>query len=86
MNPETRTMLRVTNTPDFTPAPFTIFGWQVDDIDSTVAALAAKSVSFQRYEFLKQNKLGIWDAPSGARIAWFHDPDGNTLSLSQHPE
>jgi len=82
----TRTMLRVTNTPDFTPAPFTIFGWQVDDIDSTVAALAAKSVSFQRYEFLKQNKLGIWDAPSGARIAWFHDPDGNTLSLSQHPE
>src|SRR5476651_575714 len=78
-----RTMLRVTNTPEFTPAPFTIFGWQVDDIDATVAA---KGVPFQRYDFLKQNKLGIWTAPSGARIAWFHDPDGNTLSLSQHPE
>jgi catechol 2,3-dioxygenase-like lactoylglutathione lyase family enzyme len=81
-----RTMLRVTNTPEFIPAPFTIFGWQVDDIDTTVAALAAKGVAFQRYDFLKQNKLGIWTAPSGARIAWFHDPDGNTLSLSQHPE
>jgi predicted enzyme related to lactoylglutathione lyase len=82
----TRTMLRVTNTPDFTPAPFTIFGWQVDDIDATVAALAAKGVAFQRYDFLKQNKLGVWNAPSGTRIAWFHDPDGNTLSLSQHSE
>jgi len=82
----TRTMLRVTNTPEFTPAPFTIFGWQVDDIDPTVAALTAKGVPFQRYGFLEQDSLGIWSAPGGTRIAWFQDPDGNTLSVSQHPE
>jgi catechol 2,3-dioxygenase-like lactoylglutathione lyase family enzyme len=81
-----RTMLRITNAPDFTPAPFTIFGWQVDDIDSIVTELTAKSVAFQRYGFLEQDKLGIWDAPGGTRIAWFKDPDGNTLSLSQHSE
>jgi predicted enzyme related to lactoylglutathione lyase len=81
-----RTMLRITNTPNFAPAPFTIFGWQVDDIDSSVAALAAKGVPFQRYDFLEHNKAGIWTAPGGTRIAWFKDPDGNTLSLSQHPE
>jgi catechol 2,3-dioxygenase-like lactoylglutathione lyase family enzyme len=81
-----RTMLRVTNTPDFTPAIFTILGWQVDDIETTVAALTAKGVAFQRYDFLEQDSLGIWTAPGGTRVAWFHDPDGNTLSLSQHPE
>jgi catechol 2,3-dioxygenase-like lactoylglutathione lyase family enzyme len=81
-----RTMLRITNAPDFTPAPFTIFGWQVENIDATVAELAAKGIEFQHYDFLQQNKLGIWDAPGGTRIAWFTDPDGNTLSLSQHPE
>jgi predicted enzyme related to lactoylglutathione lyase len=82
----TRTMLRVANTPNFTLAPYTIFGWQVDDIDTAVAALTAKGVAFERYGFLEQDALGIWSAPGGARIAWFHDPDGNTLSLSQHPE
>jgi len=82
----TRTMLRVTNTPEFAPAPFTIFGWQVDDIDSTVAALTAKGVVFQRYGFFEQDNLGIWSAPGGTKVAWFHDPDGNTLSLSQHSE
>jgi catechol 2,3-dioxygenase-like lactoylglutathione lyase family enzyme len=82
----TRTMLRVTNTPEFAPAPFTIFGWQVDDIDSIVAALTAKGVVFQRYGFFEQDNLGIWSAPGGTKVAWFHDPDGNTLSLSQHSE
>jgi len=81
-----RSMLRITPVPNFAPAPYTIFGWQVDDIDSTVAALTTKGVAFQRYNFLEHNKAGIWTAPGGTRIAWFHDPDGNTLSLSQHPE
>jgi len=81
----TQTMLRVTNAPDFTPAPFTIFGWQVEDIVASVTALTAKGIGFQRYGFLQQDQNAIWHSPGGAHIAWFKDPDGNTLSLSQHP-
>ena len=78
------TMLRIANVGEFTPAPFTILGWQVADIEAAVAALAAKGVAFSRYPFLQQSDAGIWTAPDGARVAWFLDPDGNTLSLSQH--
>jgi catechol 2,3-dioxygenase-like lactoylglutathione lyase family enzyme len=78
-------MLRVTIAPEFTPQPFTIFGWQVDDIVATVTDLAAKGVEFTRYSFMEQDERGIWNAPGGTKVAWFHDPDGNTLSLSQHP-
>ncbi len=78
------TMLRITRVGDFTPMPFTILGWQVTDIDSTVAAMASKGVQFSRYSFLQQNPNGVWDAPGAAKVAWFKDPDGNTLSLSQH--
>jgi catechol 2,3-dioxygenase-like lactoylglutathione lyase family enzyme len=78
------TMVRITIVGEFTPAPFTIFGWQVKDIELEVAELAAKGMAFNRYDFLEQNEAGIWDAPGGARVAWFTDPDGNTLSLSQH--
>ena len=78
-------MLRVTIAPEFTPHPFTIFGWQVDDIVARVTGLTAKGVEFARYGFLEQDERGIWNAPGGTRVAWFKDPDGNTLSLSQHP-
>jgi predicted enzyme related to lactoylglutathione lyase len=78
-------MLRVTIVPELTPQSFTIFGWQVDDIVASVTELAAKGVEFTRYGFMKQDKQGIWNAPGGTRVAWFTDPDGNTLSLSQHP-
>jgi len=78
------TMLRIANSGEFTPAPFTILGWQVDDIDSAVAGLTGKGVQFSRYGFLEQAANGVWNAPGGARVAWFLDPDGNTLSLSQH--
>jgi catechol 2,3-dioxygenase-like lactoylglutathione lyase family enzyme len=78
-------MLRITTAPDLTPAPFTIFGWQVDDIVASVTALTAKGIAFERYGFLEQDEHAIWHAPGGAHIAWFRDPDGNTLSLSQHP-
>ena len=64
---------------------FTIFGWQVDDIVSNVTELAAKGVEFTRYGFMEQDDRGIWNAPGGTKVAWFKDPDGNTLSLSQHP-
>jgi catechol 2,3-dioxygenase-like lactoylglutathione lyase family enzyme len=79
-------MLRVTIVPEFTPQQFTIFGWQVDDIVATVSELAAKGVEFTRYGFMEQDERGIWNAPGGTKVAWFRDPDGNTLSLSQHPE
>lgn len=78
-------MLRVVHTPDFTPAPYTIFGWQVTDIVESVKELMASGVTPERYGFVKQDELGIWSSPSGAKVAWFKDPDGNTLSLSQHP-
>ena len=77
-------MLRVTKVPPFTPMPFTILGWQVTNIEETAATLRQRGVTFERYAFLEQDALGIWSAPSGDKVAWFKDPDGNTLSLSQH--
>ena len=69
---------------EFTPAQFTILGWQVSGIEKIVAGLQAKGVQFERYGFLKQDDLGVWTAPGGSQIAWFKDPDGNVLSLSEH--
>jgi len=79
------TMIRISKVPpDFKPQPFTILGWQVPDIASAVADLASRGVRFERFGFLEQDEAGIWTAPSGDRVAWFKDPDGNTLSVSQH--
>jgi catechol 2,3-dioxygenase-like lactoylglutathione lyase family enzyme len=80
-------MVRVVNVKgigDFRPAPFTIVGWQVPDAEAAVRELAARGVVFQRVPGLSQDALGIWNAPGGARVAWFKDPTGNTLSISQH--
>jgi catechol 2,3-dioxygenase-like lactoylglutathione lyase family enzyme len=78
------TMVRVVRVDDFTPFPFTILGWQVKDIHKIVAEMTGKSVKFNRYPFLEQGADGVWTAPGGAKVAWFTDPDGNTLSISQH--
>ena len=78
------TMLRVAIVGELVLAPYTVLGWQVGDIDATVRGLAAKAVKFERYPWMEQNDLGIWSAPSGAKVAWFKDPDGNLLSVSQH--
>ena len=77
------TMLRVQKVPAFTPHPFTSLGWQVVDISSTVKDLGSRGVDFQRYPGLDQDAHGVWRSPSGAQVAWFKDPDGNTLSLTQ---
>jgi len=69
----------------FKPAPFTILGWNVDDIRGRVGALSKKGVTFQRYEGMAQDDLGVWTSASGALVAWFTDPDGNVLSLTQLP-
>jgi catechol 2,3-dioxygenase-like lactoylglutathione lyase family enzyme len=77
-------MVRVVKVPEFVPAPFTILGWQVSEIESVVRSLKAKGVHFEIFGFLKQDELGIWTAPTGDKVAWFKDPDGNVLSVSQH--
>jgi len=78
-------MLRLTRVQEVRPQPFTILGWQVSDIAATVQRLQAAGVEFERYaDFMKQDELGIWTAPGGSRVAWFKDPDGNILSVSQH--
>ena len=78
------THIRIVNVPEFTPFRFTLLGWRVPDIVKSVSDLAAKGILIERYEGLEQNENGIWKAPGGTQIAWFRDPDGNTLSLSQH--
>jgi len=70
--------------PPFAPAQFTILGWQVTDIEKMAAGLQAKGVHFERFGFFEQDALGIWTAPTGDKVAWFKDPDGNILSVSQH--
>jgi catechol 2,3-dioxygenase-like lactoylglutathione lyase family enzyme len=69
---------------DFVPAKFTILGWQVSDIENVARSLQAKGVRFEIFGFFKQDELGIWIAPTGDKVAWFKDPDGNVLSVSQH--
>ncbi|HTW95184.1 MAG TPA: VOC family protein [Tepidisphaeraceae bacterium] len=76
--------LRIVKVAAFTPAPFTILGWEVSDVAATVRKLAAHDVAFQRYKGIDQDRLGIWSSPDGSRVAWFKDPDGNLLSVSQH--
>jgi catechol 2,3-dioxygenase-like lactoylglutathione lyase family enzyme len=61
--------------------PFTVLGWEVEDIHREVRALAARDVAFVRFDGMDQDEDGVWTAPNGAQVAWFKDPDGNTLSL-----
>ena len=79
-------MLRLGMGKERTPAVGTVLGWQVPDIAVAVTDLLQAGIQFERYGFMKQDELGIWTAPNGAKVAWFKDPDGNTLSLSEHPE
>jgi catechol 2,3-dioxygenase-like lactoylglutathione lyase family enzyme len=78
------TMLRISTVPDHKPPMHTVLGWDIPDIVATVTALRGKGVKFNVYEGFGQDALGIWTAPdSRDRVAWFHDPDGNNLSLTQ---
>ncbi|RHW17696.1 VOC family protein [Sphingomonas gilva] len=76
--------LRLTEAPDHAPSPHPVLGWQVADIAVAVDALAAKGVRFAIYPGMGQDDRGIWTAPDGsAKVAFFADPDGNGLSLTQ---
>jgi catechol 2,3-dioxygenase-like lactoylglutathione lyase family enzyme len=79
--------IRVTNVGhDFHVQPFTVLGWEVGDIRAAAVALVERGVEFLRVGGLEQDEAGVWTAPDGSQIAWFTDPDGNTLSLSQRPD
>ena len=78
-------VLRIQKVQDHVPAKHTSVGWRVPDICAEIEALAKRGVRFERYDRLHQDDAGVWASPSGARVAWFRDPDGNTLSLTQWP-
>ena len=81
------TCLRLTRVVEIPEAQHTIVGWNVENIDVTTAELAARGLGFHRYDGILQDQHGIWNSPSGDQVAWFSDPDGNTLSVTQfaHP-
>jgi catechol 2,3-dioxygenase-like lactoylglutathione lyase family enzyme len=78
------TMIRIAKAPNFTPAAYTVMGWEVQDIEKIVAWLTARGVVFEKYPFIQDQELGIWTTPDGSKVAWFKDPDGNVLSVSEH--
>jgi catechol 2,3-dioxygenase-like lactoylglutathione lyase family enzyme len=77
------TSLRVTAAPELEPAGYTVLGWLVDDISSAVRELVAREVELKRFEGMDQDEQGVWTTPGGDKVAWFADPDGNLLSLTQ---
>ena len=76
--------LRVAIVPKVAAAPYTVLGWQVTDVKAAVKKLAKSGITFERYTGMAQDELGIWVTPSGVKVAWFKDPDGNLLSISEH--
>jgi catechol 2,3-dioxygenase-like lactoylglutathione lyase family enzyme len=78
------TMVRLAVAKKLPEAHGTVLGWKVPDIQVAVDELLKREVKFERYEGLQQDEKAIWTSPSGAKVAWFRDPDGNILSLSQH--
>jgi len=79
-----KSMIRIAKAKDFTPAQYTVMGWEVKNVEAMVKWLNKRGVKFEKYPFVEDRKLGIWTTPDGNKVAWFKDPDGNVLSLSQH--
>jgi catechol 2,3-dioxygenase-like lactoylglutathione lyase family enzyme len=77
------TLLRVALVDEVRPVPYTVLGWSVSDAADTVRRFTAQGVAFERFEGMDQDELGVWTTPSGDLVAWFKDPDGNVLSITQ---
>jgi catechol 2,3-dioxygenase-like lactoylglutathione lyase family enzyme len=75
--------LRIQVVKELHPQSFTVLGWQVTNVRQTVSALTNRGVALERYPYLQQDDVGVWRAPSGAKVAWFKDPDGNLLSVTE---
>lgn len=76
------TSLRISVVSSFDPQPFTVLGWEVEDIDTAVDELGSRGVVFDDDVPLPVDRRGICTFPNGDRVAWFHDPDGNNLSVA----
>lgn len=76
--------IRLAKGTQFTPAHYTVLGWEVEDITAIVKWLSQRGVVFEKFPFVQDQELGIWTTPNGDKVAWFKDPDGNVLSVSQH--
>ena len=74
--------IRAVQLPAFTPQQGTILGWQVEEIEAVATWLLERGIETEKYSFIQDQKLGIWNAPSGDRVAWFKDPDGNVIWIS----
>jgi predicted enzyme related to lactoylglutathione lyase len=79
-----KSMIRIVKVPTFTPLQSTVLGWEVDDIETMVGWLTKRGVAFEKYPFVQDKERGIWSTPDGSKVAWFKDPDGNVLSVSEH--
>jgi catechol 2,3-dioxygenase-like lactoylglutathione lyase family enzyme len=79
-----KSTIRIVKVPTFMPLQSTVLGWEVDSIETIVGWLAKRGVVFEKYPFVQDKERGIWSTPDGSKIAWFKDPDGNVLSVSQH--
>ncbi len=79
-----KSKIRISKIPTFTPLQSTVLGWEVKDIIATAKWLSAQGVELEKYPFVQDKELGIWSAPGGTKVAWFKDPDGNVLGMSQH--
>ena len=77
------TMLRVAKVQELTPAKHAVLGWDVQNIRAEIEQLTERGVRFEHYAGLSQDEQGVWTSPIGAKVAWFKDGDGNTLSLTQ---
>jgi catechol 2,3-dioxygenase-like lactoylglutathione lyase family enzyme len=78
--------IRISKVPNFVPLQGTVLGWEVKDIQAVAAWLRDRGVTLEKYPFVQDRELGIWTTPSGDKVAWFKDPDGNILSIAQHPD
>jgi catechol 2,3-dioxygenase-like lactoylglutathione lyase family enzyme len=77
-------MIRLSPVKDHTPAQHTVLGWEVKGIEKVAIFLRERGIVFEKYPWIEPNELGIWNSPSGDKVAWFKDPDGNVISISQH--